>query len=116
MFLDAHFGQALIIILVVIFYFILIFLKAKLKRVKYEKDLSETEREKPKGFGLQMVDYNNIQGMNIPQYDFPPKVRSDLLHQIQDILFKHGEIDGKSDIENYLDLSFVEEAMKNINK
>lgn len=86
------------------------------KRVKYEKDLSETEREKPKGFGLQMVDYNNIQGMNIPQYDFPPKVRSDLLHQIQDILFKHGEIDGKSDIENYLDLSFVEEAMKNINK
>lgn len=86
------------------------------KRVQYEKNLSLKERKIPKGFGLQMVDYDSIKGMNIPQYDFPPTLREDLLHQVQDILFKHKEIDKKITIENYLDYSFVEEAMKNINK
>lgn len=86
------------------------------KRVEYEKNLSLVERKIPKGFGLQMVDYDSIRGMNIPQYDLPPKLREDLLRQVQDILFKHKEIAKKVSIENYLDYSFVEEAMKNINK
>lgn len=89
---------------------------AYVKRVKYEKNLSLKERKIPKGFGLQMVDYDSIKGMNIPQYDFPPKLREDLLHQVQDILFKHKEIAKKISIENYFDHSFVEEAMKSINK
>lgn len=88
---------------------------AYVKRIQYEKQLSEEERVAPKEFGLQMVNYD-IEGMNIPQYDLPPVLRLHFLKEVQDLLFKYGEIGGKTSIENYLDFSFVEEAMKNINK
>lgn len=88
---------------------------AYIKRIWYEKQLSEKERTAPKEFGLQMVN-DDVEGMNIPQYDFPPVLKAHFLQEVQDLLFKYGEVNKKSEIENYLDHSFVEEAMKNINK
>ena len=84
---------------------------AYVRRVKFEKSLSEEERMKPTEFGLQMVNYD-LEGMNIPQYDLPPTLQLDFLVEIRDLLLKYDVIQNNIDIEKYLDYSFVEEAMK----
>lgn len=88
---------------------------AYIKRVHYEKQLSEEERSAPKEFGLQMVN-DDVEGMNIPQYDLPPTLKEHFLQEVQDLLFKYGEVNKKVEIGNHLDYSFVEEAVKNFNK
>lgn len=84
---------------------------AYVKRIKYEKSLSEAERKKPKEFGLQMVN-NDVEGMDIPQCDLPPVIRLELLTIIHDLMLKHGYIDKKADMEKFIDYGFVERAMK----
>jgi len=51
-------------------------------------------------------------GMNIPQYDMPPTVSLDLLNEMQELLFRHGEIDKKIDLSPFIDNSFVEEIYR----
>lgn len=89
---------------------------AYVKRIDYEKKLSLEERRQPKEFGLQMVDYDSIEGMNIPQYSLPPKLNLDLLIQVQDLLLKYGEVNKRINIEDYLDHGFVDKAMKTLDK
>lgn len=86
---------------------------AYVKRIEFEKGLSEDEKRVPKEFGLQMIN-EDVDGMNIPQYDLPPVLRKDLLEEMQNLLLKYEEIDKGVDIEDYLDYSFVKEAMRNL--
>ncbi len=84
---------------------------AYVKRIRFEKGLTEEKRMKPTEFGLQMVNYD-VEGMNIPQYDLPPVIRVQLLSLVQDLMNKHGYINKKAEIEKFVDFSFVEGAMK----
>lgn len=91
-------------------------IRAYMKRIKYEHSLPEEERLKDPGenylYGLQMA--KAFQGMNLPQYDFPPLVREDLLNELQDLLIKHGALDRKVDLSGFIDNRFVEEVYKEL--
>jgi NitT/TauT family transport system substrate-binding protein len=82
------------------------------KIIKYEKDLPESEKDKSWDKGLFMA--STFQGLQVPQYDFPPKVRMDLLNEVQDLLIKYGYIDEKIDIGDFVDNSFVEAVHKEL--
>lgn len=84
-------------------------LKAYMQRIKYEHNLSSEQRKKHTRKGLQME--LDFMGMNIPQYDFPPLVSSDLLSEMQEFLYRYGFIDQKTGLENFIDNSFVESIM-----
>lgn len=91
-------------------------IRAYMKRVKYEHGLPREVRLKDpgKGFlkGLQME--KDFQGMNLPQYDFPPLVSPDLLGQMQDLLFKYKYIDKKVNLEDFIDNRFVEKVYEDL--
>ena len=81
---------------------------AYMKRIAYENNLPEDEIDKSWSPGLTMK--GTFQGMQLPQYDFPPKIRMDQLNEIQDLLFKYGYIDKKIEIKEFIDNRFVEIA------
>lgn len=83
------------------------------KRIKYEKDLPEEELKNPREFGLQMVN-EDMEEMTIPAYDLPPKMRLDLLEQMQDLLLKYGKASKKVRITDFIDDSFVDRAMESM--
>jgi len=91
-------------------------IRAYMKRIKYEHGLSKEERLKDpgKGYqkGLQME--KDFQGMNLPQYDLPPKVSRELLDQMQDLLLKYKYIDKKADLSKFIDNSFVEKIYEEL--
>lgn len=80
--------------------------------LKYELSISEEERLKPVDFGLQMLLYKH--GMSLPQYDYPPLVRPDLLEEVQDLLLKYNEIDEKIDLSEFIDNRFVEKIYREL--
>ena len=86
---------------------------AYMKRIVYENSLPEEEKDKSWVKGLTMI--GEFQGMSTPQYDFPPKIRIDLLNEVQDLLLKYEYIDEKIDIEEFVDYSFVEKAYTELN-
>ncbi len=85
---------------------------AYVKRIKYENSLSPEEKKNPKDNGPEIVDYT-IAGMNLPQADYPPKLRPDMLNLMQDLMLKYGEIKNRVDSTPQLDFSFVEKAAAN---
>jgi len=87
---------------------------AYVRRIKFEKELSEEERVRPKESGLQMVNYD-VEGMNLPQYDLPPILRLDLLIEMRDLLSKYDVAAKNLEVEKYLDNSFVEKAWAKLN-
>lgn len=86
---------------------------AYVKRVKYEKDLPENEKDRSWDKGLFME--NNFQGLAIPRYDFPPKIRINPLNEMQDLQLKYGYIEEKINIEEFIDDSFVDKAVESMN-
>jgi len=80
-------------------------IRAYMKRIKYEKSLSEDERKKEQSFGYQIE--LSYEGMGLPRYDFPPLVRLDLLQEIQRLLLDYKIIDQKKDLSEFIDNSFV---------
>lgn len=89
-------------------------INAYVGRIEYEFNLPEEEKNESWDKGLMME--GEFEGMSIPKYDLPPKLKPDKLNQMQNLLLKHGEIDKKINTEDYLDHSFVEEAMKALEK
>ena len=79
---------------------------AYVKRIAYEKGLPEEQKDRSWDKGLMME--GEFQGMEIPSYDLPPRIRVDLLEEMQGLLYKYGEIDKTVDIRDFIDESFVE--------
>ncbi len=87
-------------------------IRAYMRRIKYEHSMPEEEKIKEKRFGLQMILY--FQGLNLPQYNYPPLVRQDLLKEVQRLLLKYKFIDREIDLEKFINNSFVEEIYKEL--
>jgi len=85
---------------------------AYIKRVEYERNLPENQINKSRDKGLMMKLY--FKGMSIPQYDMPPRVRLDLLNQMQELLLGYGKIKEKTDLKDFIDNSFVDQAYRKI--
>ena len=81
---------------------------AYVKRINFENNLPEDEIDKSWDVALGMK--GTFQGMQLPRYDFPPKIRIDLLNEIQDLLLKYGYIDKKINVREFVDHRFVEKA------
>ena len=86
---------------------------AYVKRILYEKNLPDEQKDRSWDKGLMME--GEFQGMRVPAYDLPPKLRVDLLQEVQNLLLEYGEIDSIVDINNFIDNSFVEESWKKLN-
>lgn len=87
-------------------------LRVYLNRIKYEKSLSEEVRMQY-SFGMQMED--DFQGMNLPQYNFPPLVSLQLLDKMQDLLIKQKAINNRANLSTFIDNNFVETLAKGNN-
>lgn len=86
--------------------------RAYMRRIKYEHSLPEEKRLETQDFGLQMLLY--YKGMSLPQYDYPPYVRTDLLKQMQDLLFNYGVIDKKNKLSKFIDNRFVKKIYEEL--
>ncbi len=83
-----------------------------MKRIKYEHSLPEEKRLQTQDFGLQILLY--YKGMSLPQYNYPPLVKVDLLVQMQDLLYDYKVIDKKSNLDEFIDNSFVEKTYEKL--
>lgn len=83
-------------------------INAYMKRIVYENNIPEEEKDRSWNKGLMMD--GEFQGVHIPIYDMPPKIRVGLLDEMQDLLLEYGEIDKKVDIKNFIDHSFIENS------
>jgi ABC-type nitrate/sulfonate/bicarbonate transport system substrate-binding protein len=102
--------------------------RAYMKRLKYERTLSQEERINPLGckddsedkpkewwhkcFGIKVEEPYEGQGYAV--YDYPPLVRLDLLEEIQRLLLEYGFIEKKVDLEDFVDNSLVEKIYKEL--
>jgi len=86
--------------------------QAYVKRVAYEKSIPDEEKDRSWNKGLMLE--GEFEGMEIPTYDLPPKVRVDLLEEMQRLLREYGEIDKAVGLNNFIDMSFVERAMETL--
>ncbi len=85
---------------------------AYVKRVHYEKGLPEDQIDRSKDKGLTMK--LQFEDMTIAQYDMPPYVRVDLLNRMQELLIEYGYLKKGARLEDFIDNSFVEKAVKEI--
>ena len=85
---------------------------AYVKRIKYEKDIPEGKKDRSWDKGMFMA--SEFQGLRVPRYDFPPKVRMDLLNEVQDLLIKYDYIGKKINISSFVDDSFSLRAAESI--
>ena len=85
---------------------------AYVKRIKYEKDIPKDKRDRSWDKGMFMESI--FQGLKVPRYDFPPRIRVDLLDEVQDLLIKYDYIDKKMNISNFVDDSFAVRATESI--
>jgi len=85
---------------------------AYVKRIIYEKNLPEEEKDASWNRGLMMV--GEFQGMSLPSYDLPPRIRVGLLEEMQDLLFTYGVIDKKLNLNDFIDERFVEKAWREL--
>ena len=81
---------------------------AYVKRIAFENSIPEEDKDGSLDKGLMMK--GDFLGMEIPKYDFPPRIRLDLLNKVRDLLLKYGYIDAKKNIINFVDNSFVEKT------
>ena len=85
------------------------FVKAYMKRIRFEHQLSYQEQSTRDFVGLRMVyPYN---GLNYPQTDDPPLVRVDLLKEVQRLALKYGLVTKKIDLKKVIDNEFIEEVL-----
>ncbi|MBI4803362.1 MAG: hypothetical protein HY796_12660 [Elusimicrobia bacterium] len=50
--------------------------------------------------------------MNLPVYDYPPKVRLELLNEMQGLMIKHGLLKGATELSGFIDAGIVETVMQ----
>jgi len=78
------------------------FVNGYVKRIAYEKNLAQEQ-----GVAIQ----KKFQGLKSEEHSLPPRVRVDLLEEMQGLLYEYGFIDTKISMSNVVDHSFVEKAM-----
>ena len=80
---------------------------AYIRRIQSERKLPiETQHGRRK---KTLVADGSVEGMSTPQYDLPPRVRLDLLEEMQRLLMKYKYATNKVDLRKYIDNQFVEE-------
>lgn len=87
---------------------------AYMKRVRYEKDLLDSEKDSSWDRAGGMV--GEFMGMQIPAYDTFPRVSIGILNEIKRLLFAYGKIENDVDIKNYIDNRFVERIYRELKK
>lgn len=93
------------------------FLRAYLKRISYEQNLSLEERREDPGKYYRRGNFQietDFMGMNFPQFDLPPTIDITLLNEMQELLYNYNYIKEKTDLSNFIDNSFVEEIYEEI--
>lgn len=86
------------------------FARAYLKGVHYELTHEKEKKETMSEYtGLSI---NVINMMDLPVTDKKPIVKTDILNQLQDLMYQYGMINEKVYIGQYIDNSFIEEAYK----
>jgi len=82
------------------------------RRIRYEEGLPLQERMiRPGKYEDRALEMEmDFMGMNLPQCDYPPLVNSTLIYEFRDLLYKHGIIDRKTDLDAYVDNSFAQKA------
>ncbi|MFH1618328.1 MAG: hypothetical protein ABIG11_00325 [bacterium] len=87
-------------------------LKAYAKRIAYEKALPDEVRNKEDAVGLQIeADY---EGLNLPQFDYPPRVRPELLEEMQELMIRYGHITEKADLKKFVNQELLQQALAEI--
>jgi ABC-type nitrate/sulfonate/bicarbonate transport system substrate-binding protein len=84
-------------------------LRAYAKRIAYEKSLSPARRSQEAGFGVQME--MNYRGMNLPQFDDPPRVRPEQLDELQGLLVRYGRVRRRADLDRFINQNLLREAL-----
>ncbi len=85
---------------------------AYVKRVRDEQNLDHFEKDR--SWRKRHMMKGRFKGMSIPQYDYPPLIRIELLDEMQDLLVKYQFIRKKADLSPFIDNSFVEKAYQEI--
>lgn len=95
--------------------------KAYSARIRFERSLSREERsesvkslQKGKFFQNTYRMSNDFQGMDFPEYEFPPLVSLPLLRRMQALMSQYKIIDKKVDLKQFVDNSFVKKAYEEI--
>lgn len=88
------------------------FIRAYMRRIKYEHSLSREERHKKADFGMQISQH--YKGLSLPVFDYPPLVRIDLLKEVQRLLLKYGFIDEEVDLKEFINNDFVREVYEEL--
>ncbi|MBI4803363.1 MAG: ABC transporter substrate-binding protein, partial [Elusimicrobia bacterium] len=81
-----------------------------MKRIAYERSLPAHKREKTRKDGKTGIMALDFQGMSLPVYDYPPRVRIELLEEMQKLMATHGLLKGTTDLSGFVDTAVVEEA------
>ncbi len=55
-----------------------------------------------------------FEGMNLPQYDYPPFISTDLLKKVQSLLLKHKFIEKEIDLGKFVNNRFVKEMYEEL--
>jgi len=85
-----------------------------MKRIEFERNIPKEERLKEKRFGLQME--MHFDGIQLPVYDFPPLLDKSILEEIESLLLKYRYIDKRTDVEEFINNSFVEKIYRELKK
>lgn len=94
---------------------------AYMKRIAYERSSAALSREKPGKYGQVSLEGKhgktsltaiNLPGMSLPVYDYPPKIRLELVKKMETLMLDHGLLKGSTDIGIFVDSSVVNEAMR----
>ena len=85
-----------------------------MKRIAYENALPEHKREKTRKGGKTGVMDLDFQGMSLPVYDYPPRVRPELLDEMQRLMVTHGLLKGTTDLGGFVDTGVAEEAWSQV--
>jgi ABC-type nitrate/sulfonate/bicarbonate transport system substrate-binding protein len=82
------------------------------KRVAYENALPGPALEGTYRRGKTGLMKLDSEDMSLPVYDYPPKVRMDLVNEMQGMMLAHGLLKGTTDLGLFVDTGAVDEALK----
>ncbi len=83
-----------------------------MKRIAYERAIPHDRREKTRRAGKTGLMELDSGGMSLPVYDYPPKVRTVLLDEMQELMKVHGLLKGTTDLSGFVDAGVVDEALR----
>lgn len=82
------------------------------RRIAYEKTIPEKNADR--GWKKATMMRSEFEGMMIPQYALPPRVRPDLLTGMQALLLRYGFVKRADDLGPDIDNEFVDRAMEEL--